>query len=68
MARDDWTQDEIEASVRAYMGMLQQEIAGKPYNKAATNRALREAELSGRSRGSIEMRMCNISTVLNDKG
>ena len=68
MADTGWSQQEIDASVEAYVQMLQDEITGRRYNKAAVNRELREGPLTERSRGSIEMRMCNISTVLNDQG
>jgi len=68
MVVSEWSQEEITASVQAYLEMLQQEILGIKYNKAAVNRDLREGVLSERSRGSIEMRMCNISTVLRDYG
>gem|GEM_PF-4007395 len=68
MADSDWSQEEIDSSVKAYLGMLNKEIRGENYNKAEINRQLREEELTSRSRCSIEMRMCNISTVLNDAG
>jgi len=63
-----WTQLEISASVEAYLKMLQEEVSGRQYNKAQVNRELREGILNRRSRGSVEMRMCNISTVLRDAG
>ena len=44
--------------------MLEAQKVGKPINKAEVNRSLREGALSGRTRGSIEFRMCNISTVI----
>jgi type I restriction enzyme M protein len=63
-----WAQQEIGASVEAYLKMLQEEVSGGQYNKAEVNRELREGVLNRRSRGSVEMRMCNISTVLRDAG
>jgi type I restriction-modification system DNA methylase subunit len=63
-----WSQQEVDASVEAYLQMLQEEVAGRKYNKAGVNRELREGVLKARSRGSIEMRMCNISTVVRDHG
>ena len=67
MADLGWSQQEIDASVDAYIEMLSKELAGEHYNKAAVNRDLREGVLASRSRGSVEMRMANISAVLNDK-
>ena len=67
MADSGWSQQEIEASVDVYIEILNKEIAGEPYNKAAVNRQLRENILASRSRSSVEMRMCNISAVLNDQ-
>lgn len=63
-----WTEDEVCAAVIAYQDMLMRERQGKRVNKAAVNRELRKGLLSGRSRSSIEMRMCNISSVLSDCG
>ena len=68
MSSGDWTENEIQAAVSAYLLMLQKEQTGKAYNKAAVNRELRGDELRSRSRGSIEMRMCNISSVLESQG
>ena len=65
---EDWSDAELEAVVDAYLGMLRSEVAGQKYNKAAVNRDLREGALRNRSRGSIEMRMCNISAVLDLQG
>ena len=67
-ASEDWSEAELDAAVAAYLEMLAQEQSGQPYNKAATNRDLREGVLSGRSRGSVEFRMANISAVLRDQG
>jgi len=39
--------------------MLLDDVAGRPFNKAAQNRALQEQ--TGRSRGSIEFKLCNVS-------
>jgi hypothetical protein len=67
MADSEWSQAEIDASVLAYLGMLSSELRGDGYNKAETNRNLRSGVLESRSRGSVEMRMCNISQVLADR-
>ena len=67
MADSEWSQQEIDASVEAYLVMLIKELKRENYNKAATNRELREGPLSERSKGSLEMRMCNISAVLSSQ-
>ena len=68
MANTDWTADEICAAVDAYKSMLNKELVGEKFNKAEVNRELRGGALAQRSRGSIEMRMCNISAVLEANG
>ncbi len=60
----EWSDDELAAAVRAYLGMLHKELAGEPYSKVEFNRALREGPLSQRTKGSIEFRMQNISAAL----
>jgi Predicted restriction endonuclease len=62
----DWTEAELEAATMAYLKMREQEMAGLPYSKTEVNRALRDGELSRRSKASIEYRMQNISAVLNE--
>ena len=47
--------------------MLAHELRGEPFNKAAHNRALRQ-RLEGRSRGSVEFKHQNISSVLVELG
>ncbi len=68
MAGQDWTEAEIRATVRAYLGMLGYEQAGRPINKAEVRRSLVAGPLAGRSEGSVEFRMRNISTVLEAMG
>jgi hypothetical protein len=63
-----WSEEEIEATVEAYFQMLLSEKSGQPMNKAHVNRVLREGPLSGRTKGSIEFRMQNISTVFEQLG
>lgn len=65
-ANADWTDDELAASVRAYVAMLRSELAGEPINKAEVNRQLRETALGGRTKSAVELRMQNISSVLFD--
>ena len=64
MPERNWSEAEIIAVVREYLRMLEAQKAGEPINKAEVNRSLREGSLSDRTRGSIEFRMCNISTVI----
>lgn len=59
-----WTDEELEASVDAYLKMLALEQSGKTFKKNEENRRLREGILSQRSASSIEYRMQNISAVL----
>lgn len=59
-----WSDEEIQASVDAYLSMLEREVSGQKINKRHENRVLREGALSARTEGSIEFRMQNISTVL----
>lgn len=58
----DWSEYEADLIVADYFAMLGQEMACRDYVKAAHNKALQE--LTGRSRGSIEMKHQNISAVL----
>lgn len=66
MDGQDWTLDEVEATVADYFSMLEKELAGVPYNKAQHNESLRA--LVRRSRGSIEFKHANISAVLTLHG
>jgi 5-methylcytosine-specific restriction protein A len=60
----DWTDQELEAAIYAYFTMLNKELRGKKYNKAEVNRHLRSLELIKRSKGAVEFRIQNISSVL----
>ncbi|MFV0930286.1 HNH endonuclease [Pseudomonas jessenii] len=64
----DWSVTELEAAVDAYLNMLELEKSGQKFNKAHENRVLREGALAGRTEGSVEFRMLNISTVLERMG
>lgn len=64
----DWSDLEIQAAVNAYLSMLSREQNGHPVNKAHENRVLRDGALAGRTKGSVEFRMQNISTVLVELG
>ncbi len=60
---EDWSADEVEATVRSYFEMLLLEARQEKYNKAAFNAALRE-RLRSRSKSSVELKHQNISAVL----
>ncbi|PNB69782.1 HNH endonuclease [Pseudomonas sp. GW456-E7] len=64
----DWSEAEIQAAVDAYLSMLSREQNGQAINKAHENRVLREGALAGRTKGSVEFRMQNISTVMVELG
>ena len=61
MDSSGWSDTENDAVVASYFGMLSDELSGRSYNKAAQNRALQEQ--IGRSRGSIEFKLCNVSAA-----
>lgn len=67
MAGDDWSREEVEATVGDYFSMLRDELAGIPVNKTQHNERLR-ALLRGRSKGSVEFKHANISAVLTLHG
>lgn len=67
-SNSDWSDSEIQAAVDAYLKMLTLEQSGQKVNKAHENRVLREDALAGRTKGSVEFRMQNISTVLEQLG
>jgi hypothetical protein len=67
MASDDWTREEVEATVADYMAMLADELAGRPYVKAEHRRRLMPL-LRDRSQQSVEFKHANISAVLIDLG
>ena len=60
---EDWSQDEVDATVADYFEMLRLEAEQRPYNKTEHNSALR-ARLNGRSKGSVELKHSNISAIL----
>ncbi len=64
---DAWSEVEIRAIVKDYFLMLQAEIKGIDYNKAAHRRNLLQ-QLDNRSHGSIERKHQNISAVLIEMG
>ena len=62
---EDWTSDEVQATVASYFEMLQMEAAQQRYIKTEFNAQLRQ-QLRGRSKGSVELKYQNISAVLHD--
>lgn len=65
---DLWTPEEMLAAVHAYWRMLDMELRGEPYSKREIVRELRASTLERRSHASVEMRMQNISAVLEGIG
>ncbi|WP_223491015.1 HNH endonuclease signature motif containing protein [Pseudomonas sp. A-RE-19] len=66
--RTGWDDQELEASVDAYLKMLSLEQSNQTFKKADENRLLREGPLSKRSASSVEYRMQNISAVMEQMG
>lgn len=64
---EDWSRTEVEAIVSVYFAMLEQELRGEPFSKAAARRQL-EPLLNNRSEGSIGRKHSNISAVLIELG
>ncbi|GBD47035.1 HNH endonuclease [Methylopila sp. Yamaguchi] len=61
----EWTDAELDAAVKAYSEMVLLELAGTPYSKSEHRRRLLAGPLAGRSSGSVEYRMQNISYVMD---
>lgn len=64
---EHWSRLEVEAAVSDYLEMLGAELRGEAVNKAEHNRALQKT-LQRRTKGSIERKHQNISTVLIELG
>jgi hypothetical protein len=64
--RRNWTDGELDLIVSDYFFMLNDEVAGVPFNKAQHNRLLRTK--INRSEASIEFKHRNISAVLERLG
>ena len=64
---EDWSAEEVAATVADYFVMLAHELRGEPYNKKEHNRQLLLL-LRGRSPGAIEFKHANISAVLRELG
>jgi hypothetical protein len=61
---EDWSADEVAATVASYFAMLLAEAKQEPYNKTEHNAQLRQS-LRGRSKAAVELKHQNISAVLN---
>jgi len=64
---EDWSDEEVAATVADYFAMLQCELRGEAYNKRDHNRRLQRL-LSDRSAGAIEFKHQNISAILVEEG
>ncbi len=64
---EDWSQEEVAATVADYFAMLEHELRGEPYTKRDHNRRL-QVLLNGRSAGAIEFKHQNISAILIEQG
>ena len=64
----EWSKTEIKETVLAYLRMLSLQQAKMPYVKSEIRKELLDGPLRNRSNGSVEFRMANISSVLEDLG
>lgn len=64
---EDWSVEEVHATVAAYFDMLALEASQQPYNKSERNSQLRQS-LRGRSKASVELKHQNVSAVLEGLG
>lgn len=64
---EDWSREEVEATVADYFQMLDKELHGLEYNKTEHRRHL-VVLLSNRSDGAIERKHQNISAILIELG
>lgn len=62
---EDWTSEEVQATIASYFEMLQLEATQQRYTKTEFNAQLRR-QLRERSKGSVELKYQNISAVLHD--
>lgn len=64
---EDWTLQEVTATVASYFEMLRLEALQRQYKKSEFNLELREV-LNGRSKASVELKHQNVSAVLDGLG
>lgn len=62
---EDWSAEEVDATVASYFEMLSQEAQQANYKKTDFNLALRHKLRGGRSKSSVELKHQNISAVLH---
>lgn len=62
-----WTQQEIRATVRAYLKIMNREDAGKKINKEQVYRDLND-RFPNHSPGAYGLKMQNISAILKESG
>lgn len=65
--KEDWSKEEIEATITSYFEMLKLELTGLSYNKTQFRRELKPL-LNNRTEGAIEFKLCNISSALISLG
>lgn len=63
-----WSDEEMAASVEAYVRMLRLQENGRDFVKAEIISELAEGALAGRTRSSIQFRFQNISAVMDEAG
>ncbi|MHA7178337.1 hypothetical protein ACX80D_17000 [Arthrobacter sp. Sr24] len=64
--RKAWSEAETSVLLDAYFAMLNLELKGSSYSKIGHNRTVQQQ--TGRSKGSIEFKFCNVSHVLAEAG
>jgi hypothetical protein len=64
---ENWSREEVEATVSDYFDMLAMELRGEPVNKAEHNRNLQNL-LVNRTKGAIEKKHQNLSAILIELG
>jgi hypothetical protein len=64
---EDWSREEVEATVASYLELLEMEQRGVAFNKSEARRRLREM-LQRRSEGAIERKHQNVSAIMIELG
>lgn len=64
----NWSDDELRASVDAYLYMLRLELHSVPYSPTVYSKFLETGPLRNRNDASIRYRMRNISQVMEERG
>ena len=64
---EDWSREEVEATVADYFEMLEHELRGRDYNNSAHRRHL-TGLLKGRTDEAVEPKHQNISAILIELG